>query len=80
MYEIRGSWIEHSSGLVPESTPKGYLLIGLKWDAANRTAANHSTKQVQISMQAERSQQTLATATNTVLSARYVLRNIIVTA
>lgn len=48
--------------------------------AAERTAANHSTKQVQISMQAERSQQTLATATNTVLSARYVLRNVIVTA
>ncbi len=48
--------------------------------AALRTAANTSTKQVQISMQAERSQQTLATATNTVLSARYILRNIIVTA
>jgi hypothetical protein len=48
--------------------------------AANRTAANSSTKQVQISMQAERSQQTLATATNTVLSARYILRNISVTA
>jgi len=33
-YEIRGSWVEHSSGLVSESTPKGYLLIGRKWDAA----------------------------------------------
>ena len=48
--------------------------------AANRAAANTSTKQVQISMQAERSQQTLAIATNTVLSARFILRNIIVTA
>ena len=34
LYEIRGSWVEHSSGLVPESVPKGYLLIGRKWDAA----------------------------------------------
>ena len=48
--------------------------------AANRTAANTTTKQVQISMQAQRSQQTVATATNTVLSARFILRNIIVTA
>ena len=34
LYEIRGSWVERSSGLVPESTPKGYLLIGRKWDTA----------------------------------------------
>jgi len=34
LYEIRGSWVEHSSGLVPESNAKGYLLIGRKWDAA----------------------------------------------
>lgn len=48
--------------------------------AAERTAANNTTKQVQISMQTERSQQTLAVATNTVLSARFILRNVIVTA
>ncbi len=34
LYEIHGSWVEHSSGLIPESVPKGYLLIGRKWDTA----------------------------------------------
>lgn len=34
LYEIRGSWVEHSSGLIPESTAKGFLLIGRKWDDA----------------------------------------------
>lgn len=48
--------------------------------AAERTAANTSSKQLQISMQSERSRRTLATATNTVLSARFILRNLIVTA
>jgi len=48
--------------------------------AAARTAANSSTKQVQISLSAARTTQTATTATNIVLSARYVLRNKRVTA
>ena len=48
--------------------------------AAARTIANNSTKQVQISLSAARSTKTVATATNIVLSARYVLRNKKVTA
>ena len=48
--------------------------------AAARTAANSATKQVQISLSAARSSQTVTTATNIVLSARYVLRNKRVTA
>ncbi len=72
------------SGLTPNTFQfRAFNLDGTELPlatAANRTAANSSTKQVQISMQAERSQQTLATATNTVLSARFILRNVIVTA
>jgi Tfp pilus assembly protein PilW len=48
--------------------------------ASARTNANSSTKQVQISLSAARSTQTVTTATNIVLSARYVLRNKRVTA
>jgi len=48
--------------------------------AAERTAASSSTKQLQISLEASRSTTTVTTATNLVLSARYVLRNKIVTA
>jgi len=48
--------------------------------AAERTAASSSTKQLQISLEASRSTTTVATATNLVLSARYVLRNKVVTA
>ena len=44
------------------------------------TTANNTTKQIQISLEAERTSQTVATATNIVLSARYVLRNKRVTA
>jgi len=44
------------------------------------TNANNRTKQIQISLSAARSTQTVATATNIVLSARYVLRNKRVTA
>lgn len=43
--------------------------------AAARTTANNTTKQIQISLSAARNTQTVATATNIVLSARYVLRN-----
>lgn len=45
-----------------------------------RTIANNATKQVQISLSAARATQTVTTATNIVLSARYVLRNKKVTA
>jgi hypothetical protein len=48
--------------------------------AAALTNANNKTKQIQISLSAARSTQTVATATNIVLSARYVLRNKKVTA
>jgi len=47
---------------------------------AQRTAANSSTKQMQISLEASRTTRTVASATNLVLSARYILRNKIVTA
>jgi Tfp pilus assembly protein PilW len=48
--------------------------------ATARTTANNATKQVQISLSAARSTQTVTKATNIVLSARYVLRNKKVTA
>lgn len=48
--------------------------------ATNLTTATTSTKQLQISLEASRTTQTVATATNTVLSARFILRNRIVTA
>lgn len=49
-------------------------------DATARTIANHTTKQIQISLSAARNSRTVATSTNIVLSARYVLRNKTVTA
>lgn len=48
--------------------------------SANLTAASTNTKQLQISLQSSRTRTTLATATNLVLSARFILRNKIVTA
>ncbi len=48
--------------------------------AAELTAAGSSTKQLQISLEASRTTRTVASATNLVLSARYILRNKIVTA
>jgi prepilin-type N-terminal cleavage/methylation domain-containing protein len=48
--------------------------------AAERTAANTGTKQLQISLQASRTNTTVVAATNTVLSARFILRNKHVTA
>ena len=42
---------------------------------AGRTMAGKITKQLQISLSASKSSVTVATATNTVLSARYTLRN-----
>lgn len=48
--------------------------------AAERTTANGTTKQVQISLEASRTNTTVVAATNTVLSARFILRNKRVTA
>lgn len=48
--------------------------------AANLTAASSSTKQIQISLEASRTTTTVTSATNLVLSARYILRNKVVTA
>jgi prepilin-type N-terminal cleavage/methylation domain-containing protein len=57
----------------------GTAITDLSTAAARLTAAN-ATKQIQISLSAARSTRTVATATNIVLSARYVLRNKKVTA
>lgn len=57
----------------------GTAITDLSTASARTTAAN-ITKQIQISLSAARSSQTVATATNIVLSARYVLRNKKVTA
>lgn len=48
--------------------------------AAKRTTASTSTKQLQITLEATRTNTTVVDATNTVLSARFILRNKIVTA
>ncbi len=48
--------------------------------SANLTAASSSTKQIQISLEAQRTNTTVVAATNAVLSARFILRNKIVTA
>lgn len=48
--------------------------------AADRVTANNTTKQLQISLQASRTSITVVAATNTVLSARFILRNKVVTA
>lgn len=48
--------------------------------SANLTAASSSTKQLQISLEASRTNTTVVAATNAVLSARFILRNKIVTA
>lgn len=48
--------------------------------AANLIAANGTTKQLQISLEASRTNRTVVAATNTVLSARFILRNKRVTA
>lgn len=48
--------------------------------AAELTTAGKSTKQLQVSLEAARTSRTVATASNTVLSARFILRNKKVTA
>lgn len=62
---------------------KAYSITGGDLDletAAQLTTATKSTKQLQISLEAARSNQTVVDATNTVLSARFILRNKRVTA
>ncbi len=67
---------------------RGYNLNGVEFTAiqyatptaAELTAASSGTKQIQISMEATRTSRTVVAATNTVLSARFILRNKLVTA
>ena len=63
---------------------KGYTITGVELTdlstAALLTNAGRVTKQLQISLEAARAKTTVVTATNTVLSARFILRNKIVTA
>lgn len=62
---------------------KAYNVAGTEMPlatSANLTAASSSTKQLQISLEAARSTRTVTSATNLVLSARFILRNKIVTA
>lgn len=63
---------------------KAYTITGAEitdfGTAAALTAAGRQTKQLQISLEATRAQQTVVAATNTVLSARFILRNKIITA
>lgn len=63
---------------------KAYTITGTEItdlsSAAARTSASKVTKQLQLTLEAARARSTLATATNTVLSARFILRNKVVTA
>jgi hypothetical protein len=58
---------------------KAYTITGTEITdfstATARTTAGKSTKQLQVSLEAARTSQTVARATNLVLSARYILRN-----
>jgi prepilin-type N-terminal cleavage/methylation domain-containing protein len=72
------------SGITPGTfTFRSFNVVGAELPlvtAADLTAAGSSTKQLQISLEASRTNQTVVAATNTVLSARFILRNKIVTA
>ena len=52
-----------------------YSITGSSVSLADLTAARRQTKQLQISLEAQRADRTVARATNLVLSARYILRN-----
>jgi len=54
---------------------KGYNINGAEVDLTDLTAAGKITKQLQISLRASRTTRTVTSATNTVLSARFILRN-----
>ena len=67
---------------------RGYNINGVEFtaiqyanpSAGDLAAASSATKQLQISMEASRTSSTVTSATNTVLSARFILRNKRVTA
>ncbi len=63
---------------------KAYTITGAEitdfGTAGALVTAGRQTKQLQISLEASRTQQTVVAATNTVLSARFILRNKIITA
>lgn len=72
-------------GVTDEFSFTGYTIGGTKVEydlstAAGRTSASGVTKQLQIYFKASRTDATVARATNTVLSARFILRNKRVTA
>jgi prepilin-type N-terminal cleavage/methylation domain-containing protein len=52
-----------------------YSITGGSVSVADLAAAGRQTKQLQISLEAQRTNRTVARATNLVLSARYILRN-----
>lgn len=54
---------------------KAFNINGTELSLTDLTAAGRSTKQLQVSLSAARTSRTVATATNTVLSARFILRN-----
>lgn len=54
---------------------KAYNINGTELNLADLSAASRQTKQLQISLEAQRTSTTVARATNLVLSARYILRN-----
>ena len=57
----------------------GYKLDGTLVNLSNLTLAGANTKQIQISLKAQRVNRTAAAVSNTVLSARYILRNKVTT-
>lgn len=54
---------------------QSYSITGASVSLADLAAARRQTKQLQISLEAQRANRTVARATNLVLSARYILRN-----
>lgn len=71
------------SGVTNDFSFTGYMINGNivpTSTAAQLAAAGGSTKQLQIYLKAQRSTQTAATASHTVLSARFILRNKRITA
>jgi Tfp pilus assembly protein PilW len=57
----------------------GYKLDGTQVNLSNTALAGINTKQIQISLKAQRVNNTAAAISNTVLSARYILRNKVTT-
>lgn len=83
-----GTFTRNGFALITGVTPgsfsyKAYKVDGTELPLANAgdlAAAGVNTKQLQISLEASRTNRTVVAATNTVLSARFILRNKIVTA